>query len=60
MEWNTCIVQNDDFAGSTPAGGTNLKFIDMDIFIVGLAIGFGVGFVIAWFLGIRMAKKNLV
>ena len=23
MEWNTCIVQNDDFAGSTPAGGTN-------------------------------------
>jgi hypothetical protein len=32
----------------------------MDIFIVGLAIGFGVGFVIAWFLGIRMAKKNLV
>ena len=60
MEWDTYQFQRLGFAGSTPAGGTNLKFIVMDILFLGIAIGVIAGFLIGWFLGIRMAKKNLV
>ena len=60
MEWNTYQFQRLGFAGSTPAGGTNLKFIDMDILFLGIAIGFGTGFVVGWFLQAYLKKKGLV
>ena len=60
MEWKTCIVQGDDFAGSIPAGGTNLKFNEMDVLFIGIVIGFGAGFIIGWLLQSYLKKKDLV